>query len=500
MTTKATIHIGLIELPAMALRDTSDSNWTTFRPGEPLISKMILAASLQQQFDVEIVDLKNGDERIDLGPVTWSGTAYRKYAIGRDWRSLRADAYDVWGVTCNFLQYREIACRVIQHLSSQGARVIVGGSDAVGDPDAYLNAGATFIVLDKSGGSNIGTIELALGRETGLPYFVQTKNGIRSSGKPRLHPEEWPLPDLSVVRETLGTRAWDDLSYPTELLPIGTLILDHGCDRHCDFCETPTYKLGYQAMSPKRALEWVDRIKAAGARSFVCCSDQFLGRILWQNGRDEIVEIVNGFRERGMPVAWSNGLEIAKATRGRGFPNSDRTPDRELVQAVWGWDGSVGCVQAYIPAERPLEGASSYAKLLEWRDHVRMVETIVEAGMPDLYYGVIIGLEQDSDDTLSRLLEAIVGLRERLLRINPRLGFTVQPYSIRPLPGTPMSRHLSESGLVRFSDPALVGGWWTPCADTRHLSYRQVAEWQQRILRTLHATQYGAWPGRLTPP
>lgn len=494
------IRIGLIELPMMALRDSADSNWTTFRQGEPLVSKLILAGSLQEHYDVDIVDLKNGNERIDLGPITWNDTTYRKFAIGRDWLSLRADAYDVWGVSCNFLQYREIACRVIRHVASNGGLVIVGGSDAVGEPDIYLKAGATLVVLDKSGGSNIGAIELALGNETVLPYIVQTKSGILRSGKPRLHPDQWPLPNLPVTRQTLGMKAWDDLSYPPELLPIGTLILDHGCDRHCDFCETPTYKLGYQAMSPERALQWVDRIKEAGAKSFVCCSDQFLGRILWDGGRREILEIVNGFRERGMPVAWSNGLEIAKATRGRGHAGSDRTPDRELVHAVWGWDGSVGCVQAYIPAERPLEGAASYAKLLEWQDHVRMVETIVEAGMPDLYYGVIIGLEQDSDETLSRLLEAIVGLKEQLLRINPRLGFTVQPYSIRPLPGTPMSRHLHESGLLRFSDPAIVGGWWTPCADTRYLSYRQVAQWQQRILRALHATQQGAWPGRQTPP
>lgn len=492
------VSIGLIELPALALRDCADNNWTAFRQGEPLVSKLILAGSLQGHFDVELVDLKNGPDHIDLGPVIWRDTEYRKLAIGRDWRTLTADTYDVWGVTCNFLQYREIACHVIGHLASQGARVVVGGSDAIAEPGVYLGAGATLIVLDKSGGSNVGAIELAFGGSTTHPYSVRTKDGIVRSGKPRLHPEQWLLPDLSIARQTLGTKAWE-FDFPQQILPIGTLVFDHGCDRHCDFCGTPTYGLGYQAMSPSRVFEWVDLIKAAGAKSFISGSDQFLGRILWERGRSDILQIVDGFRERGMPVVWGNGLELAKATVGRGFARSDRSPDRELVRALWGWDGSVGCAQAYIPAERPLEGTATYAKLLEWRDHVALMESIVEAGTPDLYYGIIIGLEQDSDDTLSRLLEAIVDLKERLRSINPTLGFTVQPYSIRPIPGTAVAHRLERSGLLQFSDPALLGGWWTPCADTRSLSYAEVAHWQQRILRTMH-DGHGAWPGRATPP
>jgi len=267
-------------------------------------------------------------------------------------------------------------------------------------------------------------------------------------------------------------------------LPIGAAMLDHGCDRHCDFCETPTYKLGYQHMSPERALEWVALQKEAGARSFICLSDQFLGRILWEGGKSEILEITNGFRALGLPVLWGNGLEISKATLGHGSKNGDPRPDGELVDALWGWDGKVGCAQAYIPAERPLQGSKDYAKLLEWRSHVELVKAIVGAGVPDLSYGVIVGLPNDSDDSLSRLLDAVIELKGMLKSVNPRLVFKVTPFAVRPIPGTVMTAQLQASGLLRFTDPAILGGFWTACADTKFMNYEKVSDWQMKILAT----------------
>jgi polysaccharide export outer membrane protein len=41
----------------------------------------------------------------------------------------------------------------IAHFSSKGKSVVVGGSDAIAEPDHYLKAGAAAIVLDKSGAS-----------------------------------------------------------------------------------------------------------------------------------------------------------------------------------------------------------------------------------------------------------------------------------------------------------------------------------------------------------
>lgn len=474
--------IGLIELPAVALLGPDGTNWTATRQNEPLGSKQILAGSLSEHFNVELINLKNDDKRVGMGIVQWRDMQLTKYAVGTNWRTLDPARFDVWGVTSNYLFEREVACAIIQHLASAGAKVIAGGSDAFAEPTPYLNAGAIVAVLDKSGGSNAAAIEHVLGIKPAGSYRFATKNGLLQQGRPRLEPERWVMPPVELVRQTLGTQYWEG-KVADAFLPIGAAMLDHGCDRKCDFCETPTYGLGYQAMSPKRALEWIALQKAAGARSIICLSDQFLGRVLWPGGRDEVIEIVNGFRELRMPVLWGNGLELSKATLGQGLKGGDPTPDHELISALWGWNGKVGCAQAYIPAERPLQGSSSYAKLLEWQNHVELLKTIAATGVPDLSYGVIIGLPQDEHETLSHLRDAIVELKTELKKANSELKFRVTPFAVRPIPGTPMTTALRKSGLLRFDDPSILGGFWTSCADTKSLSYEEVSDWQQKIVR-----------------
>ena len=116
-------------------------------------------------------------------------------------------------------------------------------------------------------------------------------------------------PSNDVVTQCLGREYWAE-AFPQELTPIGSVFSDIGCDRKCDFCQTPEYKLGYKAMSPELALRWFRAQRDAGARSAVFASDQFLGRVLWPEGRDEVMEIVSGVRELGLSFMFPNGLEI----------------------------------------------------------------------------------------------------------------------------------------------------------------------------------------------
>jgi hypothetical protein len=243
--------------------------------------------------------------------------------------------------------------------------------------------------------------------------------------------------------------------------------------------------LGYQAMSPRTALAWFELQRRAGAGSVIGSSDQFLGRIVRPGGRAEILEIMTGIRELGLAVLWPNGLELKKATRGlgtnRGAP--DFVPDEELIAALWGWNGKVGCYHAYIPAERPIVGRENYRKLLPWQEHCEVVKAIVRAGLPHLTYGIIIGFADESEETLVRLEEAILELYHNLIAINPRLNFQVSPFSIFPIAGTLQWKQLHQSGLLQFDDPSIVGGLWTPSVNTRYLNYHEISEWQIRLLR-----------------
>ena len=475
--------IGLIELPGLKLLDPAGKNWTAFRAHDSLISKQILMAQLTDGgFDVSLVNLKRGGHEQEYDQVTWRKLPLRKIIVGQPYQNLDPSSQDVWGVTSNYIQEREPACLIIEHLAKGGAKIVVGGSDAFVEPEPYLSAGATAVVQDKSGAGNLALMDFLTGAEPRAPLSgVVFSNGKSyAARRPPLSPQDWPLPSRAIAEQCLGRDYWET-PLPSDLRPVGSVMSDIGCDRRCDFCETPLYKLGYRRMTPQRALEWFALQKEAGAKSIICPSDQFLGRILFDTGRDEILEIVNGVREIGIPMLWGNGLELKKTTLGKGRSNSDPTPDEELVDAVYGWDGKVGCYQAYLPAERPTFGTEAYTKLLPWNEHRAMLRAIVRSGIPDITYGLVVGLPEDSQETMKVLETSVKELYEELREINPHLIFNVNPFAIRPLPGTPQSCNLRQSGLLRFEDPAIIGGFWTACADTHHMSYEEISDWQTRL-------------------
>ncbi len=484
MTSKITV--GLVELPEIALYDPFGANRSNVRKGGALISKQVLMSSLMAGgFDVRLYNLKRGDEVEEYGKVTWKGVRLTKAMVGRSYRTISPSECDVWGVTSNFSQHRNAAGFIMRHLRSTGRPVVAGGSDAIAEPQLYLDMGADAVVLDKSGAANWAVIDSL----TGQPVRGNLSGVLFRDHRPvplrvrPASPEQWPVPSPEVVRQCLGTEYWSSY-FPERLAPIGSVLTDIGCDRKCDFCQTPKYKLGYQAMSSDVALRWLRAQREAGAGSVISQSDQFLGRVLWDEGRDEILRIMRGLRELGLAVLWANGLELRKATKGRGMARegADLTPDEELTNALWGWDGQVGCYHAFIPAERPLDGRENYAKLLPWREHCELLKAIVRAGVPTLTYGCIIGLEDDDERALCLLEEGVSALHEELLAINPKLFFQIAPFSLSPIPGTPQGVRLRQTGLLRFEDPEIFGGLWVPCADTRHLSYGQIAAWQRRLL------------------
>jgi hypothetical protein len=185
----------------------------------------------------------------------------------------------------------------------------------------------------------------------------------------------------------------------------------------------------------------------------------------------------------GISLMWPNGLELRKTTlgAGRNYESTDLRPDEEIIEALFGWDGKVGCPLAYIPAERPVFGREAYKKLLPWQEHCTLMKSVVRTGVPVIAYGIIIGLPDDDIDDLLRLEEAISELVDELVQINPKVEFQIACYSIAPLPGTPQSHNLRKLGLLQFEDSCVWGGLWTPTCNTHHLSYEQISDWQIRL-------------------
>lgn len=438
-------------------------------------------------FEVELFNLKDGTNEEEFGQVNWKGMTLRKMSYGDKISSIDPYACDAWGVTNNFTIHRELAIWVIQHLAKGDKPIVAGGSDVISQPQLYLDAGATAIVTDKSGAANWAIFDRLLGqpqREELSGVLLANGNQYGKKRHP-LHPQDWTIPSISIAKACLG--GGGDFSN-SSLTPTGAVMFDLGCDRACDFCQTPTYGSGYLRMTPQKALEWAARQKEAGARSIVSDSDQFLGRVIFgDEGRQEVLDITQGLRDMNLPVSWDNGIELKKATRGRGRERTpeDLLPDEEIVEAMWGWDGKTGCYMTYLPAERPFANRQAYKKLLPWQQHCDMVSAVVRAGVPIISYGFIIGLPDDDRDSLLHLEEAVWELKQKLKAINPSLVLFIMPLCLIPLTGTPQEQNLLKSGLLRFEDPTIRGNFWTSCADTHHMSYEEVSNFQSSMFRNL---------------
>ena len=344
------------------------------------------------------------------------------------------------------------------------------------------------MVLDKSGAANAPVIEYVLGkieRESlsgvMLPEGEQPPARVRQATRI----EDWALPDVSVARQCLGSE-YRGLVLPDENTLIGSIVTDIGCDRQCDFCQTPSYHKGFRAMSVETTLKWFERQKEAGAKLVLNGSDQFLGRILKKEGRQEVLDIMQGIRDLELGVMWFNGLELKKMTRGRGInreSGKDLRPDKELISALFDWDGNAGCYLAYLPGERPVVGRENYSKLLPWQEHLNIMRAIAETTLPHIRYGVIIGFPDDDTESMLRLEEALIELYDELTSINPNLILQLNILSLSPIPGTPQSNYIRSQGLLHVDEPSLFGSIWMPSVDTFHLSYEEVADWQLRLMK-----------------
>ncbi|NEQ68343.1 MAG: radical SAM protein [Symploca sp. SIO2D2] len=479
--------IGLVELPQLKLSDTEGNDYYSLRKHEPIISKQVLISHLQAGgFQTNFINLRDGDYTENYGRKIWRGIELTKNYNGVRIESIDPESCEVWCITVNFTLYREIAIMLLKHLASKGKPVVVGGSDAFADPQVYLREGAAVVVVDKSGAANWPLFNYLLGKgpKEALTGVVLADGTQYPKHKTPFHPQEWPLPSLELAKDCLGTQYWMD-PFPEEFIPIGTVFTDIGCDRKCDFCQTPTYGTGYLRMTPKRVMEWLDVLIEAGAKSSVLPSDQFLGRMIFPGGREEVLEIMKGIRERDLPILWPSGLELRKMTlgRGRNYESTDLTPDEELIDALFHWDGKRGCLAGYLPAERPIFGREAYAKLLPWQQHKRIVRRVVQTGVPMVSYGVIIGLADDDEYSLSQLEEALWEIYYEVKEINPSIIFQVSPFSISPILGTPQGEIIRKSGLLKFDDPTIWGGFWTASSDTKHLTYEQVSDWQFRLAK-----------------
>ncbi|NEO98931.1 MAG: hypothetical protein F6K58_09690 [Symploca sp. SIO2E9] len=203
--------IGLVELPQLKLSDPDDNDYYSLRKYEPIISKQVLISHLQAGgFKTKFINLRDGDYTENYGKKIWRGIELTKNYIGLQIESIDPESCEIWCITVNFTLYREIAMMLLKHLASTGKPVVVGGSDAFAEPQAYLRNGATVVVKDKSGAANWSLFNYLLGKgpKEALTGVVFADGTQYPKQKTPLDPEEWPLPSVELAKQCLGKQSF----------------------------------------------------------------------------------------------------------------------------------------------------------------------------------------------------------------------------------------------------------------------------------------------------
>ncbi len=171
---------------------------------------------------------------------------------------------------------RELAFSMIDAAKQHGLPVIVNGSDATDASEAYLDAGADFVMVGELEQTLIATARHLLGKK---PAGNSSKNGkgTGASTIPGLvfrNPvtrtlERTPRRDLMTDLDALPQPAWDLIdvaAYRKQWHEAHgyfslNMVSSRGCPYRCNWCAKPIYGETYQHRSPRAVAEEMRHLK-----------------------------------------------------------------------------------------------------------------------------------------------------------------------------------------------------------------------------------------------
>ena len=189
------------------------------------------------------------------------------------------DSFNYLSKMC-LARMRQAALRMIAMARERGCTVVVAGSDATDDPEAYLAGGADHVVV---GEGEVALREL-LGALSGrAPRPVHEIDGLcfRNGGRlVRTRPRA-PLRDL----EALPFPAWDLVDVAAyraiwkrrHRFHSMNVATTRGCPYHCNWCAKPIYGQRYAVRSPASVAREIAWLRAEYAPDHLTFMDDIFG-------------------------------------------------------------------------------------------------------------------------------------------------------------------------------------------------------------------------------
>jgi anaerobic magnesium-protoporphyrin IX monomethyl ester cyclase len=212
------------------------------------------------------------------------------------------------------LRMRQAAHTMIGMARDRGCTVIVCGSDATDHPDAYLAAGADFVLIGE-GEATLGELLAALMTDNqrpttndqrpttnarfeqiqGLAWAVLSAEGDRSSLVVRRSSRRPDMRDL----DALPFPAWDLVDVERYRgIWLGrhgyysmNMVTTRGCPYHCNWCAKPIWGQRYNSRSPQNVVAELKWLKETYRPDHIWFADDIVGlKPGWMRRFGELVE------------------------------------------------------------------------------------------------------------------------------------------------------------------------------------------------------------------
>lgn len=232
---------------------------------------------------------------------------------------------------------RGAACRMIAGARHVGARVIVGGSDATDEPDAYLAAGAGVVLA----GEGIEALEVLLQRLDAQPSIgdgelVQGVGGVTTSASRETRGRSAPM-RIPPARGELPAPAWDlvDIERYRSVWRRAhgrfslNMAASRGCSFRCAWCAKPIWGNHYLQRPAADVAAEMTRLKHDLGPDHIWFADDIFG-----------------FR-----VDWVNEFASALAASGGSIPFTIQTRADLISERMAAALRAAGCHEAWLGAE-----------------------------------------------------------------------------------------------------------------------------------------------------
>ena len=229
-------------------------------------------------------------------------------SFGHDVRARRPDVVVLYEDNFNYLtkmclaRMREAACQMIGEARAAGARVIVAGSDASDQPDAFLAAGAHAVLI----GEGVAPLIELIGRlerepDTDVRTWVSGIAGVASldSGETQLTRVGVLPPDPRIV----GHPAWDlvDVDRYRAMWQERhgyfslNMAASRGCPFRCNWCAKPIWGNHYNRRTAQDVAEEMSHLKASFRPDHVWMADDIFGfHVNWVEEFADHLQAVDG--------------------------------------------------------------------------------------------------------------------------------------------------------------------------------------------------------------